>query len=100
MALSKQALAHHTADYFSEHGEIDSTPLYYQNAQLNGSTLLNHPYRGHDKRRSRSYRSVDLPLSTTRFEGHGLTLEWDVNDQLSIKRSEERRVGKESKERA
>src|SRR5690625_1579002 len=85
LALRWQALDHLTADYFVEHGEIDSTPLYYPNAQLNGSTLPTHPYRGHDKRRSRSYRSVDLPLSTTRFEGHGLTLEWDVNDQLSIK---------------
>ena len=84
-SLHWQALDNLTVDYFAEHGEIDATPLYYQNPWLNGETVRGYPYVGHDKRRSRSYRPVDLPLSKTRFEGHGLTLAWEVSEELTIK---------------
>lgn len=72
-------------DYFFEYGELDSTPLYYQNGSLNGSTMLGFPYNHHDSPRDRTYRPVDLDLSTSDFEGHGLTLTWDAADNFQIK---------------
>ena len=74
-----------TVDYFYDHGNIKSTPLYYQNGALNGKTMLGYPYEGQHKRRSRTYRPIDLPESGSRFEGHGLTLTWDALEQLTVK---------------
>jgi iron complex outermembrane receptor protein len=79
-----------TVDYFMEKGNLDSTPGYYQNAAWSGANIQfggnSYPYhRDGDKPQSRSYRPIDLKLSTSDFEGHGLTLAWDVSDALTIK---------------
>ncbi len=67
------------ADYTSEKGDQDSTPAYYQNKDLVGL------YPGYNLSRSRTYRAIDLEDSKTHFEGHTLTLSWDVSDALTIK---------------
>ncbi|MGE0437708.1 MAG: TonB-dependent receptor [Steroidobacteraceae bacterium] len=71
-----------TADYFYERGDLNSTPAYYTNAALVG---LIPGYTDQGRPESHSYRSIDLPESKGRFEGHGLTLSWDVNDDLTLK---------------
>ena len=77
-------------DYFMEKGSLDSTPGYYQNAAWSGQNIqfdgATYPYHWNgDTPQSRSYRPVDLNLSTSDFEGHGLTATWDVGDALTIK---------------
>ncbi|HSB96617.1 MAG TPA: TonB-dependent receptor, partial [Spongiibacteraceae bacterium] len=73
-------------DYFFEHGNLDSTPMYYQNAALDGTTIIpGYPYTDGDKLRHRTYRPVDLDLSTANFEGQGLTLSWDIDPDLTVK---------------
>lgn len=77
-------------DYFMEKGSLDSTPGYYQNAAWSGTDIQfdgnTYPYHAEGGRpQSRAYRPVDLNLSTSDFEGHGLTVAWDVNDALTIK---------------
>jgi iron complex outermembrane recepter protein len=65
-----------TADYFAEMGELDTTPSYYQNEDVQD---------GKDHPASRTYIGLDLPSSNGNFEGHGLTLTWDVDSTLTIK---------------
>jgi iron complex outermembrane receptor protein len=65
-----------------EKGSLDSTPVYYQNAAWN-NVLPNYTSTGTPAKRT--YRDIDLKLSTSDFEGHGLTLTWDVNDSLTLK---------------
>lgn len=98
-----------SVSYFMEKGNLDSTPIYYQNSAFNGMTItvpkgypngqaitatdsfalgnsalyLYTSPNGHAP--SHTYRSIELPLSTSDFEGHGLTLNWDLNDSISIK---------------
>lgn len=71
-----------TIDYFMEKGNLDSTPMYYQNTAWNG-VLPNYTSTGTPPKRT--YRAIDLPLSTSDFEGHGLTVSWDINDSLTLK---------------
>jgi iron complex outermembrane receptor protein len=66
-------------DYSMEKGDQDTTPAYYQNKALVGLIP------GYSLQRNRTYRPIDLPLSKTHFEGHALTLSWDVSDNLTIK---------------
>lgn len=78
------------ADYFMEKGELDSTPGLYQNEAWNGMPILTDGvahvyYDDAGSPRSRTYRPVDLPLSTSEFEAHGLTLSWDASETLTIK---------------
>ena len=65
-----------TADYFVEMGELDTTPSYYQNEDVQD---------GRDSPATRTYIGLDLPSSNGNFEGHGLTLTWDVASDLTIK---------------
>ncbi|MBV6416010.1 MAG: Vitamin B12 transporter BtuB [Steroidobacteraceae bacterium] len=71
-----------TADYFYERGDLNSTPAYYTNDTLVG---LIPGYSDRGRPEDRSYRAIDLPESKGRFEGHGLTLSWNVNDALTLK---------------
>jgi iron complex outermembrane receptor protein len=75
-------------DYFMETGTLESTPIYYQNQALEGlSQIWNGfpgPYTNSDGPRDKTYREFDLPLSKTDFEGHGLTVNWDVSNNFSI----------------
>ncbi|MBK7252290.1 MAG: TonB-dependent receptor [Gammaproteobacteria bacterium] len=71
-----------TADYFHERGDLNSTPTYYTNPALVG---LIPGYRDSGRPESRTYRAFDLPESKGKFETHGLTLAWNVNDALTLK---------------
>ena len=75
-------------DYFFEMGKLESTPIYDQNVALEGlaPSLNGFPgsYTNADGPRDRTYREFDLPLSKSDFEGHGLTVAWDVSDNFSI----------------
>lgn len=89
--LRWEAASNVTADYFFEKGEVESTPIYFQNPSQNGLDLVNFDGTGPiyqvsvDKPDRKTYRAFDLPLSQSDFEMHGLTVEWDVNDALTIK---------------
>lgn len=81
-----QATPDFTVDYFFETGTLDSTPIYYQNASLEGMTMVpGHTYTDADTPRHRTYRPIDLALSTARFEGHGLTLSQDLDSGLTLR---------------
>jgi iron complex outermembrane recepter protein len=77
-----------TVDYFMEMGALESTPIYYQNVALEGLGPIFNGFPGSytnaDGPRDKTYREFDLPLSKSDFEGHGLTVAWDVNKNLSI----------------
>jgi iron complex outermembrane receptor protein len=72
------------ADYFFETGELNSTPLYFQNEQVQQSGRV-AGYTKADTRRGTTYRDIDLPEGTSRFENHGLTLAWDISDAFTVK---------------
>lgn len=78
MALNWQISDNLSADYAVETGDIDSTPIYYQNNLLASSS---YPIEPHKKSR----QAANLPLSETEFNGQSLTVTWDVNDDLTIK---------------
>jgi len=80
LALRWDGIENLTVDYYMEKGNLDSTPNYYQN------TIVRVPgYTNGHKPATKTYRPVDLDLSTSDFEGHGLTVTWDVSDTLTIK---------------
>lgn len=90
LAVHWSAAANVAIDYFMEKGNLDSTPGYYQNAAWSGTNIafngVSYPYHWNGGTpQSRTYRPIDLDLSTSDFEGHGLTLTWDVDDSLTIK---------------
>ena len=67
-------------DYFLETGALESTPIYYQ------TTLSLYPgYQDASSPAETTHRPIDLPLSESEFEGHGLTLTWQASDALTIK---------------
>jgi len=83
-ALNWRALDNLSVDYFMETGALDSTPGYVQNAAVQRSgTVAGYTHADHP--RGSTYRPVDLPESTSRFENHGLTVTWDISDTLSFK---------------
>ena len=85
-ARTGAATENFAADYFFEQGHLDSTPIYYQNAALDGTTIIpGYPYTGADRPQRRTYRPIDLNLSTANFAGHGLTLSWDIDSALTLK---------------
>ena len=94
VALHWSPSAAFDVDYALDVGSQDSTPIYYQ-ATLPG-IALNYkfnplsPYRQYDYKlgnrpAGHTWRPIDLDLTKTRFEGHGLTLSWQASDNLSIK---------------
>jgi iron complex outermembrane recepter protein len=79
-----------SAGYFFDSGRFDWTPNYYQAPGLDGTTVTladgsTTTYRGSDDPRSTSYRPVDLHQNTDDVLMHGLTLTWDLSDNLTIK---------------
>lgn len=74
-----------TADYAFEKGKLTSTPDYWQNPALNGSVIDGYAYSGADRPMRRSFMPIDLQESTADFEGHGLTVTWDLDDQMTLK---------------
>jgi iron complex outermembrane recepter protein len=71
-----------TADYFFEWGEIDSTPVYYQNSALGG---LIPGYPATNELASNTWEPLQLPLSVARTDADGLTLAWQPNDSITVK---------------
>ncbi|MBS0366904.1 MAG: TonB-dependent receptor [Proteobacteria bacterium] len=71
-----------TADYFYEYGEIDSTPIYYEDPALSGSIAgypANYSLQGH------TWEPIALPLSKAKFNANGLTLAWKLNDATTLR---------------
>jgi iron complex outermembrane receptor protein len=71
-----------TADYFLEIGEIDSTPIYYQDAALAG---LIPGYPATNGRASNTWEPIALPLSVAKYNAHGLTLTWKLSDSATLR---------------
>jgi iron complex outermembrane recepter protein len=70
------------ADYFYELGDLDSTPIYYENASLDGKLP---GYVGSGEPNGTAWRSVDLPLSRGTYDAHGLTLTWNLGAATTFK---------------
>lgn len=73
------------ADYAFEKGKLISTPDYWQNPSLNGSVINGYTYTGADRPVRRAFMPIDIDESTADFEGHGLTVTWDLADSLTLK---------------
>jgi iron complex outermembrane receptor protein len=71
-----------TADYFFEHYDTQSTPIYYENPQLDG---LLPGYVGNGKPDTTAYTAIPLPLSDSTSNAHGLTLALKFNDATTLK---------------
>lgn len=71
-----------TGDYFYEVGDLDTTPLYYEDPALNG-VLPGYSGSGHPN--SSTWRPIPLPLSTGRYDTHGLTLTWNLGASATLK---------------
>lgn len=65
-------------DYSYDLGDLNATPIYYQNDTLVSPRYSAAPH-------SRSARTADLPDSDTDFEGHTLTLAFDLNEDTTLK---------------
>lgn len=75
-----------TVDYSLDAGTHDSTPVFYAKTAMPFFPVSANPYELGTKPTSKSYRPVDhLDLSRNEYRGHGLTLTWEVNDNLTIK---------------
>jgi iron complex outermembrane receptor protein len=72
-----------TADYFYEVGELDSTPIYYQDAALAAPVIPGYPPTV--GLASSTWEPIYLPISEARFNSDGLTLAFKLNDQNTIK---------------
>jgi iron complex outermembrane recepter protein len=72
-----------TADYFYEVGEIDSTPIYYQNYQLNG--LIPGYNVPTDHLAGSTWTGLPLTPSVAKFNSDGLTLNFKINDENTIR---------------
>ena len=70
------------ANYFFEIGEIQSTPVYYQVPALEGFIP---GYTAEGRPADKTWEPIDLNLSEGDYNAHGLTLTWEVNDNLTIK---------------
>ena len=71
-----------TADYFYEVGELDSTPIYYQDAALAAPVIPGYPPTV--GLASSTWEPIALPISEARFNSDGLTLAFKLNDQNTI----------------
>ncbi len=73
-----------TADYFYEVGELQSTPIYYQDAALSGiATIPGYPSTV--GLASHSWEPIYLPLSVAKFNSDGLTLNFKFNDAVNLR---------------
>jgi iron complex outermembrane receptor protein len=73
-----------TADYFYEVGEMDSTPIYYQDAALSGiATIPGYPSTV--GLASHTWEPIYLPVSVAKFNSDGLTLNFKFNDAVDFR---------------
>lgn len=68
-----------TIDYAFARGRVLSTPPYYFNPDLVGLVP------GYDLDNDKTYAPLDLPKSRSHFTDHQLTLNYEVNDSLTIR---------------
>jgi iron complex outermembrane receptor protein len=71
-----------TADYFWEIGEIDSTPIYYQDAALHGAIP---GYPATNGLADQTWEPIPLPLSVAKFNADGLTLNLKLNNSTTLR---------------
>ncbi len=71
-----------SAEYFYEWGEIDSTPIYYQNPTLAG-LIPGYPLTS--ELASNTWEPLRLPISVAKTNADGLTLAWQLNDDTTLK---------------
>jgi iron complex outermembrane recepter protein len=71
-----------SADYFYEVGELDSTPIYYQDAALSGLIPGYPPTVG---LASHTWEPIYLPLSVAKFNSDGLTLNFKFSDAATLR---------------
>ncbi len=72
-----------TADYFFEWGQMDSTPIYYQDAALNG--LVPGYSVPADGLASSTWQPIPLHPSVAKFNSDGLTLNFRITDDMNIR---------------
>jgi iron complex outermembrane recepter protein len=72
-----------TADYFFEVGEIDSTPIYYQDAALAAPVIPGYPSTV--GLADRTWEPLALPLSVAKFNSDGLTLDFKFSDAADFR---------------
>jgi iron complex outermembrane receptor protein len=73
-----------TADYFYEVGEMQSTPIYYQDAALSGIPTI-PGYPDTVGLASHTWEPIYLPLSVAKFNSDGLTLNFKFNDAVDFR---------------
>ncbi len=71
-----------TADYFLEHYETQSTPIYFENPLLEG---LIPDYLAPVGPTGRAYTALPLPLSNSTSDAQGLTLGLLTNEKITLK---------------
>ena len=71
-----------SADYFWEIGEIDSTPIYYQDAAL---APVVPGYPATVGLADNTWTPEPLPLSVSKFNADGLTLAWRLGNSATFK---------------
>src|SRR5580700_242559 len=73
-----------TADYFYEVCEMESTPIYYQDAALSGIPAI-PGYPPTVGLASHTWQPIYLPLSVAKFNSDGLTLNFKFNDAVDFR---------------
>jgi iron complex outermembrane receptor protein len=73
-----------TADYFYEVGELESTPIYYQDAALSGIPAIPN-YPPTVGLAPNTWEPIYLPLSVAKFNSDGLTLNFKFNDAVDFR---------------
>ena len=72
-----------TADYFYEVGQISSTPIYYQDAALNG-VVAGYSVPA-DGLATRTWQPINMHPSVAKFNADGLTLNFKINDSMTLR---------------
>jgi iron complex outermembrane recepter protein len=68
-----------TINYSYDQGEVNTTPLYFINPALEGAIP------GYFADKDRTYAPLDLDYSKTEFVDHQLTIEYALNDAITLR---------------
>ena len=83
IAARWQPTANFTADYSFQLGRVTTTPILLVAPGLNGIEVV--PGIPYQAEKYRAYRPVPLYDSKTRIRDHGLSLEWQATDDLTLR---------------
>jgi len=72
-----------TADYFFEWGEIDSTPIYYQDPQL--AAVVPGYTPATNELASQTWEPLSLPPSDAKYNSDGLILAWKLGSSTTLR---------------